>query len=365
MDDRKPEVPGGESLPPEDGIQAKARRARSMFEPSSLMPKGLLPEDLPYAAEVQASLARRPERGSRMLSLGTLLFFVVLFIWASIATLDEVTHADGQVIPSSRTQIIENLEGGILAEVFVHEGQIVEKGDILARIDNESAESSLRDAMNKAMENCAAIIRLRTIITSRDMLVWPEDMAGAVQKACGQMPTKQQMDQLENTQRMQEQIFEVQLRQRNAELDVLRDQVRQRTQELDQRQARLDHLKKTRGLIREQVALAAPLVSKGSYSRARYLSMEERSARIQSEIATLEASLPRAETAAEEARHRLELRRAEMDAELVNEANRRTLELGTQREILSAGLDRVTRTELRSPVRGTVNKIYLNTLGGV
>ena len=120
---------------------------KSLFEPSSLGSRGLLPEDLPYATEVEAALARRPSRGARWLSVGVFLFFAVFLGWASFAMLDEVTHADGQVIASSRTQIIQNLEGGILRSVEVYEGQIVEKGAVLARLDNEMAESSLRDIL--------------------------------------------------------------------------------------------------------------------------------------------------------------------------------------------------------------------------
>ena len=79
---------------------------KSLFEPSTLGSRGLLPEDLPYASEVEAALARRPSRGARWLSVGVFLFLVMFLGWASLAMLDEVTHADGQVIASSRTQII-------------------------------------------------------------------------------------------------------------------------------------------------------------------------------------------------------------------------------------------------------------------
>ena len=99
---------GGPSVPGEK--PAAPRPAQSLFEPAALSSK-LLPEDLPYAAEVEAALARRPTKGARWLSVGVFVFFVVFLIWAGIATLDEVTHAEGQVVPSSRTQIIQNLEG--------------------------------------------------------------------------------------------------------------------------------------------------------------------------------------------------------------------------------------------------------------
>ena len=132
--------------------------ARSLFEPSSLGSRGLLPEDLPYAAEVEAALARRPSRGARWLSVSVFLFVAAFLVWASFAMLDEVTRADGQVIASSRTQIIQNLEGGILRSVEVYEGQIVEKGAVLARLDNETADGIMKLLTGINREKGTAIV---------------------------------------------------------------------------------------------------------------------------------------------------------------------------------------------------------------
>ena len=346
----------------EDSAQA-ARPAQSLFEPVSLSSR-LLPEDLPYASEVEAALARRPSRNARWLSLGVVAFFLVFLIWAGFAVLDEVTHAEGQVVPSSRTQIIQNLEGGILSSVEVHEGQIVEKNDILARLNNEMAESSLRDMLYKAMENLIAIRRLRTTVEG-ETLTWPEDLRTWLERGTGHPLTDEQVDQGSRMTAVQEETFSVQQRQRNAELHVLMAQAEQRRQEVKEQLARKEQLTRSAALIRQQLGMAANLLQKRSYSRAQYLELEERQVQTQGEINTLEVSIPRAEAAASEAEHRMNMRKAEMDAVLMEEINKRSLELASLRAGLAAGSDRVTRTELRSPVRGTVKKIYINTVGGV
>lgn len=359
-----PEAFGGASTEKTAGKDPAAPRpVQSLFEPAALSGR-LLPEDLPYAAEVEAALARRPARGAVWLSVAVFAFFVLFLVWAGFATLDEVTHAEGQVVPSSRTQIIQNLEGGILSSVEVHEGQIVEKNDVLARINNEMAESNLRDMLYKAMENLIAIRRLRASVSGGE-LTWPEDLRAWLERGTGYKLTEDQLEQGKNLTQVQQETFAVQERQRMSELDVLKAQSAQRTQEVKEQLARKDQLTRSLSLIRQQLNMASSLLQKRSYSRAQYLELQERAVQTQGEINTLEVSIPRAEAAASEAEHRMALRKAELDAALMEEINKRSLELASLRESLSAGSDRVTRTELCSPVRGTVKKIYINTLGGV
>jgi membrane fusion protein, adhesin transport system len=76
-------------------------------------------------------------------------FFVLFFAWASWATLDEVTRGDGKVIPSSHVQVVQNLEGGIVADLLVREGQIVEAGEILLRVENVRAAGELRESRKR------------------------------------------------------------------------------------------------------------------------------------------------------------------------------------------------------------------------
>jgi adhesin transport system membrane fusion protein len=345
-------------------VPEQTKPAQSLFEPATLSGRGLLPEDLPYAAEVEAALARRPSRKARWLSIGVFAFFAAFIGWAGFATLDEVTHAEGQVVASSRTQIIQNLEGGILRSVEVHEGQIVEKNDILAQLDNEMAESSLRDMVYKAMENLTAIRRLRAIVEDTD-LTWPEEFSSWVERGIASTLSTEQIEQGRKLTAIQQETFNVQQRQRKAELQVLESQHEQRQQEVKEQMSRRDQLTRSLDLIRQQMAIAAPLLERRSYSRVQYLELQERSVQTQGELGTLSVTIPRTQAAADEAAHRIALRKAELDTALMDEINKRSLELASLRESLSAGSDRVNRTELRAPVRGTVKQIYINTVGGV
>jgi adhesin transport system membrane fusion protein len=220
------------------------------------------------------------------------------------------------------------------------------------------------------MENLTSIRRLRTVVQAGDgmeapALVWPEDLRAWLEKGTGYTLSAEQLEQGRRLTEVQDETFDVQMRQRTSELQVLRDQSAQRRHEVDEQKARREQLTKSLSLIRQQIAIAAPLLEKRSYSRVQYLELQERSVQTKGELDTLDVSIPRAEAAASEAEHRIALRRAELDAALMDEMNKRSIELASLRESLSAGSDRVTRTELRSPVRGTVKQIYINTVGGV
>lgn len=338
--------------------------ARSLFEPTEMPRRGLLPEDLPYANEVEAALARRPGFGARALSVAVGLFFVVFLTWAAFASLDEVTHAEGQVVASQRTQIIQNLEGGILRAVEVHEGQIVEKGDVLARLDNEMAESSYRDAVNKSLENQAAIIRLEAELTDSPP-EFPDNLVSVLEAGAGRPITDGGNEQAAQAIRDQQAAYAARMGQRNAELAVLESQYQQKMHEVEEQTARKKQLDRSLALAIEQRDIAYPLVQRGSYSKMEYLGLQQKVVQLQGDIESLAASIPKTQAAAQEARQRIAFRKAELDAAVTEEINKRRLELASLRETLSAGGDRVTRTELRSPVRGTIKQIYINTLGGV
>lgn len=305
-------------------------------------------DELPYVNEVEAALSRKPRLGPRFLSLAVGCLFLVLGVWASFAEIDEVTHANGQVISSQRTQIIQNLEGGILGAVLVGEGEIVEKGTPLAQLDNKLAESQYRDAQNRILENELSIIRLEAELNG-DRPVFSEEVLAAHPQAVA--------DQMA--------MFQARESQQRAEMGLLESQYEQRRREVEELTGRKRQTERSLALAVEQRNIAAPLMQRKIYSRVDYLGLEQKVVSLQGDIESLASSIPKAQAAAEEAKQRLTLRKAEMESEINAEITKRRTELNSLKETLAAGGDRVTRTELRSPVRGTVKQIYLNTVGGV
>ncbi|WP_291443991.1 HlyD family type I secretion periplasmic adaptor subunit [Desulfovibrio sp.] len=326
--------------------------------------RGLTPDDILFANEVDAALARRPRFGVRALSISVGAFFLCLIIWAAVASVDEVTHAEGSVVGSQRTQTIQNLEGGILRAVLVHEGQIVDKGAVLAQLDNEMAESAYRDAVNKAMENSLAIIRLEAEIRG-DPPVFPENFDMWAEKVIGRRVEAGMLGRIHQIIQDQENAWHSRRDQLNAEIDVLQSQYVQRLHDVEELTARKVQLDRSLELSIEQKNTAYALVQRNNFSKLEYLGMQQKVVELQGQIDSLAATIPKAKAAADESKQRIASRRAEQVAAVTDEINKRRQELNSLRENLSAGRDRVTRTELRAPVRSTVKQIYISTVGGV
>lgn len=320
--------------------------------------------DVAFMAAAEAARVRRPRRAAFWLLWcisGLLTFFL---IWAALARIDEVARAEGEVVGSRRMQSISNLEGGILHSLHVREGDVVAKGDILAQLDNESAASSYRDNLTKALEHSLALIRLEAELRGEEP-VFPSDYTELVQELAQRQPDVQLQDRGRRIIADQQSAHAAHVRKVAADIAVLREQLAQRELDVREQRERQRHVLRRLELTREQCAAAQALLRRNSYSRMEYLGLEQQRVELEGEVAALDVSIPRAEAAADEARQRIEQRLAEVRASLAEDINKRRLNLASLRESLAAGGDRVTRTEIRSPVSGTIQQIHSHTLGGV
>ena len=298
--------------------------------------------------DVEAATRRSGERLAYILTGAIVAFALVFVVWANFAVLDEVTRGDGQVIPFSRIQVIQNLEGGILAEVLVTEGAIVKSGDILVRIDNVIAQSQYRDARSQYLLSLATIARLEGELHGKDPAFPPE-----LQKEAPSALIDQR------------QLFEARRQQFNAQLSVLKLQVDQRRQEIGEMESRQRQLEANLGIAREQRGIAKPLAEQGVFPRVEYLRLERDVSTLEGDLATIKLSIPRARSALKETEQRVQEHLTTYRTQISDELNKRRQETQSLFETITAGKDRVVRTEVRSPVRGTVKQLRQTTIGGV
>ena len=313
---------------------------------------GLSPADeekhLPYMNKVDAALLRKGKFGAVSLSIGTAVLICALLVWAGWASIDEITRAQGQVVAASGTQVIQNLEGGILREVLVREGQVVEADQALARLDNLGAASQYTDALTKSLENRVALIRLEAEKNSSPP-IFDEDLLTSAPQIVA--------DQEEMYTNRRDKFL--------SEMAMLSSQHKQRLSDVIEQRGRKTQLEHNLALAEERRDLAKPLEARKLYPRVDYLDLEQRVVTLRGDVEAISAATDKAEEAALEAERKLGLHKAEYEAEISTEINRRRTELISLQAQLSAGGDRVTRTELRAPVRGTVKRVLINTLGGV
>ena len=289
-----------------------------------------------------------PRGFAHLLLFVIVAFFATFFAWASWAELDEVTRGDGKVIPSRQVQVVQNLEGGIVAAILVREGAIVEPGQVLVRIDDVRAASDLRESSTRHLALLGALGRLRAEVDGTALAFPPKVVAGAPDVA-----------------RNERALFNARQQALESELEILRSQAAQREQELTELATRLDQLKRSHELAVEELEITEPLATSRVVSRVQLLRLEREVNDLSGELETTRLVVPRAEAALREANRRIEERQLSFRAEAQRELNAVQAEAAALGEAIAAEADMVSRTEVRSPVRGTVKQLFVNTVGGV
>lgn len=309
---------------------------------------GLRGEDKIFVHGLAGAELHRPRRFAHVL-LFTIVLFLALFVtWASFATLDEVTRGEGRVIPSSQVQVVQNLEGGIVADIRVRESQIVEAGQILLRIDNVKAASDLREARQRYLALLGAIARLQAEIEERGIDFPPDVMSDARRVAIDETA-----------------LFNARQAALQSELEILRNQANQRDQEVAELETRLVQLERSAALAADELEITEPLAAKRVISKVELLRLKRQVNDLQGELESTRLSLPRLKLAQREAHRRIEERFLNFQAEAQRELTTVQNEAAALAEAVAADSDRVNRTDVRSPVRGTIKSLLINTIGGV
>lgn len=275
------------------------------------------------------------------------LFFIVFLVWADNATLDEVTRGEGKVIPSSQTQVINHLEGGIVREILVREGEVVEANQPLLRIENRTAEAELAEKRKQYLNLLATTARLQAETDQRDVINFPDEVILHAPSVV--------QNETDLFQRRQEQF--------GQQLSILEDQWRQKQNELRELTAKTSQLGRSIQIAQRELDLINPLVQAGASPVIDKLRAESKLQDLESELEGVELALPRTRIAVSEANRRIEEKRSAFRTEAQQELNKSTVEAARLKEEIDAGVDRSVRTEIRSPVHGTVNKLLVATIG--
>jgi membrane fusion protein, adhesin transport system len=310
--------------------------------------KPVRPGAVDWASDVHAArLARDPLRARALLHVVVLVVLLLIF-WAALARIDEVTRGEAKVVPSRQLQVIQSLDGGIVSEIHAREGQIVEPGQLLVRIDATRFVSSLRENRAQRLSLLAKTERLAAMTEGRAFLVPPEVLAGAPEIAAAET-----------------RLYESSLAELESQIGIVKQQLRQREQELQEITAYYQQAARNYELAQQELSQTEPLVDSGAVSEVEILRLKRDVSRLRGEREQSAAQITRAEAAIQEARRKIEQVELDFRNTKRNELADATSTLNSLFEG-SVGLsDRVKQAEVRSPVRGTIKRLLVNTEGGV
>jgi len=304
--------------------------------------------DHDFDANADWAIAEQTPRGARVLVWLSVATVLVLLVWAGLASLDEVTRGEGKVIPSRQIQVLQSMDGGIVSEILVREGQTVKAGDLLLKVDPTRMVSSLRENRSQYLALLAKAARLKALADGARFIP-PEGMDKEAPEIVEQ----------------ERQLFESRRSELDATIGVARQQASQRTQELVSVKARREQAAQSYTLTARELEMTRPLAKSGAVSDVELLRLERDVARYRGERDSANSDIRRIEAAINEAMRKIQ----EVELAFRNTARSELSETNAKLSALSEGstalADRVKQTDIRSPVNGTVKQLRVNTVGGV
>lgn len=314
-------------------------------------PSALADKEAPlvgFAADAdRALLEQEPLRAKVVLRV----FWVtvgIAVLWAALTQVDEVTKGEGKVIPSKQLQVLQSLDGGVVSEILVKEGQVVEQGQVLVNVDPTRFDSSLAENRAQYLALLTRAAKLRALAEDTPFVAPPEAL-----------------EQTEKTVEAEKAAYEASKSALAAQLAIGEQQLAQRRQELAEAQARRDQAAHSYQLTAQELSYTKPLVANGAVSEVDILRLERDAARFRGERDVATAQISRTQAAIGEAQRKIQ----EITLHYRSEARKELSETMAKLNMSSAGgvglADKVQKSVLRSPVKGTVKRLHVNTVGGV
>jgi len=321
---------------------APERRERKRRKPSARSERNLR-----YLARSIVLEEMGPPRALRHAIWGVVLTIVCFIVWAAVTPLAETARAPGHVVPLGSVMTIQHLEGGIVSEILIDDGSVVDKGTVMVRLDPTTAKAELEEKQTRIAALTLEAERLRAFADGRK-----PDFSKIDPQFAGLAADQLSIHKLQSESRKQERaVLQSQIEQRQSELSVLEEQEK--------------GLQEQVSISGELADMREKLMKKGHVSRVVYLRTKQELAAAQGELRRVQGEIGKGKQAITEARGKL----LELDAKLNNEAatlmGQVTSELEQLRIAVARLEDRLKRTDIQAPVHGVVTGLKIHTVGGV
>lgn len=305
--------------------------------------------DFAFANDVRAAVELRTPKTARMILFSSLALVAVGLFWAHFAILDEVKRGNGKVVPSQQIQVVQSLEGGLVSEILVREGAIVQAGEPLIRIDDTNFAAQFGEIRERRASMAARVARLETQAAGGDQLVFSDELREAAPRAI----------------EAEKSVFEAQKRKLTQDIEVLKQQLAQKQQETAEARAQEAKIASTLQLLSREVELTRNLYKQKVVPEIEMLRLERQVADMRGQAEVLKASLSKGEASIAEVEARMNTAHSTFRAQAQDDLAKASADLAVLEENIKGAQDKVRRTELKSPVRGIINKLNVATVGAV
>ncbi len=303
-----------------------------------------------FELDADAVMSTASTQRAQKLVRSALLVVVLLIVWASLAKVDEVTKGEAKVIPSKQLQIIQSLDGGVVSDILVKEGQVVEAGQLLLKIDETRATSGVRESAAQVFSLRVKLARLKALSGGTSF-----------------SPPAPHDGDLEEARIVEEerQLYDSRRNELSALVGISEQQLAQRRQEQAEARARRDAAARSLELAQQELNKTRPLLATGAVSEVDVLRLDREVSRARGEMEQASAQIARTGAGMAEAGRKIQ----ETDLAFRNEARKELSEVLGKLNALNEGAvalaDKVDKSQVKSPVRGRVQRLLANTVGGV
>lgn len=305
-------------------------------------------DDLDWHEEADLAIVEQAPLKAKLLLYTVLLTLLTVLAWAWLAKVDEITRGEGRVIPSRHLQIIQSLDGGIVSEILVREGDLVKVGTPLIKIDETRAISTLRENKGQFLALIAKQARLK-----------------ALAEGSAFNPPAEVQTEIPQLYQQEKALYQASQDELSSIVSIARDQMVQREKELIEVQYKREIAEKTYESAAKELAANRPLLASGAVSEIDILKLEREATRARGEIDQARAQISRIQVSISEAKRKITEAEQNFLSKVRTELNETTAKLNSITET-SVGLqDRVKQATLTSPVNGKVSRLFFNTVGGV
>jgi len=307
----------------------------------------LTPKDYEYIQSLSAAVLSTTPRRLRMVLYFWIAAIALFIVWAALAEVDEIARGNGQVVSSAHNKMIQHLEGGIVEEIMVKEGQSVKANQPLLKIKNEKSTASFQSNELGNFSLQAKLMRLKA------------EAGGGGFSSAGASAQMQPYIQNELS------LLHSNRSNLQAKISGLQEKLSQNRQELSEAKSRKDHLKQSLNMINEEVRMTGPMVEKGVRSKVDYLKLQREANEAEAAYQSTLLSIPRLESVIQETSRSIEEARSSFRSEAQTQYNEVLSQYNTMQADKTALTDQVDRTTVRAPMDGIIQSLFIHTIGGV